>query len=528
MADLDGDGLDDVTHLPVPPKGGDDSTYGPNNKNAGQPGYDINGRPLSSNGLPEGFVIGRNGELIPPGKGATAGAGIPPGTRFRLGDRVYWWNGKTITAASVADTKSYDGAYDLDPASETGFADNGTAGSTTGGTGGASAGSSTRLASDDPRYWDLQYQKLYQDGLNIGLDAETARRQALTSLIQSRNNLSSDVANTSASVAKTLAEFAANPRDAYAEAYYANQVGNTMPFADIANQHFGEYGKTLAEKADRIFQPVGADLAQARLYRDAIPMPDYLAPSPQVQGLLSSGAPAPAAAPEANGLQMLMDRLNGMSEADKSAFRKWTTGDVATAAKGGTFDFEGAFADRDKPGASPSSSEGGTNMNLHERAIIVGESGRVYATLGEKRPDGTIRSEQLQIKPLKSEVEKDKKLQEGNKAIVESQKKTLASFATGGDVAATPDDLYGEFQKMLQRLTGEHGGGGTSTPFGGTRHVAGSLANEALINPMVRSQLESTYSAMGISPEQLWADVERFSPKSAQRNGQLNPRVNFL
>lgn len=393
-----------------------------------------------------------------------------------------------------------------------------------GSSGGGSGGSSV---TDDPRYWDIQYQKLYQDGLNMGLDAETSRRQALAALIQSRNNLSSDVANTSASVAKTLAEFAANPRDAYAEAYYANQVGGSVPFADIANQHFGEYGKTLAEKADRIFQPVGADLAQARLYRDAIPLPEFLGPSPQVQGLLGGAAPAPAAA-EPNGLQMLMDRLNGMSEQEKADFRKWTTAAPASAAKGGTFNFEGMFADRDKPGASPSSSEGGTNMNLHERAVIVGESGRVYATLGEKRPDGSIRSEQLQIKPLKSEVEKDKKMAEGHKAVVESQKKTLASFATGGSVAATPDDLFGEFQKLLQRYTGEHGGGGTSTPFGGTRHVAGSLANEALINPMVRNQLESTYSALGISPEQLWADVERFTPKSAQQVSYTMPKVNFL
>ena len=203
-----------------------------------------------------------------------------------------------------------------------------------------------------------------------------------------------------------------------------------------------------------------------------------------------------------------------------------------TAAKGATvnaLDFDGMFEGRSREGASPSSSEGGTNLNIHERAVIVGESGRVYGTLGEKRTDGTVRAEQLIIKPLKSEVDKDKKLAEGNKAVVESQKKTLASFATGGSVAATPDDLFEQFSQMLTRFSQAGGvGGGTDDPFGGTRNVVGGLANEALINPMARRALESTYDAMGVRPDQLWADIAKFTPKSAQLVGQTAPRVNFL
>jgi len=550
-------------------------------------------------------------------------------------------------------------------------------------------GSGSRMASDDPRYWedkDRQYQLDLQNAADkradsasanqraadttaynyaslnaenqraadllaaryqeMGMTADNAKRAALASVVDSQNSLAGQTANTSANVAKQVADYAANPRDAYAEAYYANQVGGVTPFGELGNKAFGDYGRTLAEKAARIFQPVTADLNAARARRDANPLkqldigPSAVRPAPPVS-TTPAAPPDPWAAmrgytPEQNQeLIRYAEAMKPKASSDQAGslqflasmqdqqkawdFRQYTTGGEwgkthprpVSAAHGGSFNFsdgaaldplqldafrkqmprrrspmqlpegvrfpwgDGApyhpesvqpqwakpslpattlpglgfsplgatpyrpltfaqggemnfdtmFAERGKPGFSPSSSEGGTNLNIHERAVIVGESGQIYATLGEKRPDGSVRAEQLQIKPLKSEVKKDKQLEEGGKAIVESQKKTLASFATGGDVAATPDDLYSEFSKMLQRFTGEYGGGGTSTPFGGTRHVAGTLADEAMRNPQARNQLESTYSAMGISPEQLWADVARFTPTDAGRQGI--PRISW-
>ena len=409
---------------------------------------------------------------------------------------------------------------------------------------GDGAGSTgTRLASDDPRYWDLQYKQLEAQLINSGLDAESARRQALTTLITNRNNMAVDVARTSADVAKTSAEFAANPRDTFAEAYYRNQVGGTTPFGDTSNASFDAYQKALADKASSIFQPVAADLNAARGYRDSIPQTEFYGPETRAQLNLpptaaqeltgSTGAVQPAAvdatAPFDPMAALTAARAGaGSDEAFMEGLRKLAgaAGEKPSFAKGGQVNFGDIFNNRDKPGFSPSSSEGGTNLNIHERAVIVGESGQVYGTLGEKRPDGTVRAEQLIIKPLKSEMDKDKKLADGNKAVVESQKKTLASFVEGGSVTASPDDLMEQFTMLLQRLGGAHGG--TSDPFGGTRQLVGAPANAIMDDPFLQGVTEAVYSRKGIRPEQLWADIAKFTPKSAQLVGQTMPRVNFL
>jgi hypothetical protein len=208
------------------------------------------------------------------------------------------------------------------------FLDQAAAGGSGGdGSGGGSGGGAS--ASDDPRYWDIQYQKLYQDALNMGLDSETARRQALASLIQNRNNTAVDTANISNDVAKTAAQFAANPRDAFAELFYRNQTGGSTPFGDMTNDNFGAYGKALADKAESIFSPVNQDLNQLRTYRDAIPPTEFFGsetrnqlglPPTTAQSLLGStaGGPAAVTAP-VNGLQALMDQLNGMNRSPTSA-----------------------------------------------------------------------------------------------------------------------------------------------------------------------------------------------------------------
>lgn len=371
----------------------------------------------------------------------------------------------------------------------------------------SAVGGSSRMASDDPRYWQLQYDQLAAQYMNMGLDSESARRQALSTLIANRNNTALGIADTSAGVAKTAAEFAANPRDAYAEAYYANQVGGGTPFGDLRNAAFGEYGKTLAEKAARIFQPVSSDLNAARGFRDA-PLPvDFTSPSPAVAQITGAGGPAAPAAPDNNAAALQF--LQAMQDpATADAFRKWTTAStpVKAFAKGGQIDFGNAT----RFGSDqPSSSEGGTNMNIHEPARVVGESGRVYATIAE----GGF-PEQLIIKPTPS----------GKKAAMEAEKagKTMDGMmtgakpmATGGSIAATPDQLLVEFSKFMQRIGGP--GGGTSDPFGGTRNLAGAPANEMLSNPFAKAITEATYSAKNfIPPEQMWADIAKFTPTSAK------------
>jgi hypothetical protein len=149
------------------------------------------------------------------------------------------------------------------------------------------------------------------------------------------------------------------------------------------------------------------------------------------------------------------------------------------------------------------------------------DSGKVYATLAEPRPDGTRRGEQLIIKPLKSEVEKDKKLADGEKAVTQSF--GVPKMQQGGSIlSATPDELFEEFRKYMTNLT--RGGGGTPTPFAGARHLAGAPASELLQNPFARGITEGTYSMLGIPEEQLWADIRRFTPSGIINNA---PRVSW-
>ena len=62
---------------------------------------------------------------------------------------------------------------------------------------------------EDPRYWQLQYDQLAEDLQKAGMTAENARRQALATLIDSRNTNSAALARTSGDIAKTAADFAA-------------------------------------------------------------------------------------------------------------------------------------------------------------------------------------------------------------------------------------------------------------------------------------------------------------------------------
>ena len=343
-----------------------------------------------------------------------------------------------------------------------------------------SGGGGGRMASDDPRYWQLQYDQLAAQYANMGLDAESARRQALTTLIANRNNTALGIADTSAGVAAQSAKFTAEPSDAYAELLYRNAVGGSTPFGSISSnpEAYEKYGSSLDKKFMELFGGAGADLAKAREYRDQIPMSDFLNPV----------------------------KIPGM-------------------ARGGQINFDGMMEGRAKDGYSPASSEGGTNLNIHERAVVVGESGHVYGTLGEKRPDGSVRAEQIIIKPLKSEVEKDKKLAEANKAITETQSQTMKSFAGGGTVTSgipSPDDYLAELSKALSRLGGGGGGVGEfSSPLPDARLLAGKPWQMLQEDPNLLGLTQAGYKTKQggtLNPLELSALVQKFTPKGPSYN----------
>ena len=395
---------------------------------------------------------------------------------------------------------------------------------------GDSAGGGSDMRSrefDDPRYWDLQYKELQQELLNSGWDAESARIQALATVRANRNNTALGIADTSAVVAAQQAKFAASPRDTYAEGIYRAATGG-VPFGDIRNERFKDYQAALTDKQASIFQNVAGDLDSARRFRDEPVNVDFLGPEARAaQGLALTPAQVLAGNTAAStfdptAVLQAARQGAGSDEAFMEGLKKLAALPKSYAG-GGKIDFGGIFDGRDKPGFSPSSSEGGTNLNIHERAVILGESGQIYGTLGEKRPDGTVRAEQLQIKPLKSEVEKDKKLQEADKAIVETRKQTMASFAEGGQVnfGGTSQQKYDLFEMLLKQLGGA--GGGTQDPFGGARNLAG-LEDEIFADPYLRDVTEATYDRMGVRPEQLWADVAKYVTKSPSYN---RPMVNY-
>ena len=379
----------------------------------------------------------------------------------------------------------------------------------------------------DPRYWDLQYKQLEAEYMNMGLDRDAARQQALTTLIASRNNLAANVADTSAGVAKTAADYAANPRDAVAELMYRNAVGGGAPFGAVsANpEAAGQFKSALQDKFQQMFGGVAGDIQQARVYRDAIPLPEFLGSSGAAAPAAMPAA-APAAAPAApNALQALMDQLNSFNPQQQEDFRRWTDPEYrnrpVSAAHGAQLDFEGLYKSRSKPGYSPASSEGGTNLNIHERAIVLGESGQIYATLGERRPDGSMRAEQLQVKPLKSEVEKDKKLQEADKAVVETQKQTMASFQQGGGITfgKSPDEFMEQLRQYLGGLGGPGGGTGAyKTPLPSLRLLAGAPANALAEDPVARDYTLAGYSALGIDPRTAQATIAKYTPQGIVNN----------
>lgn len=403
-----------------------------------------------------------------------------------------------------------------------------------GGTGGSASSGGGGGASTDPRYWaeldrqfQLDVQRLQADLMNMGLDAETARQQALASLIANRNATAADVANISANVARTVAEFAANPRDAVAELIYRNQAAGGTPFGDLMNEGFGAYGKALADKAASIFQPVAQDIQQARVYRDAIPPVEFFGPETRqqlglpvtaAQSLAGGGTSAvvPAAAEPApvNPLQALVDRLHAMSPEEQEAFRRWTSPEYRMLQE-----------------QAITNSEGGLNINIKHPAVVIDTvTGQIISTIAEPDPvTGEAQPEQLIVKPLPSVVKRRKENERAAKAAGMQVRPTGAGvpqMQDGGTITATPDDFMAQLRAYLGRLGGTGGGAGAfSSPLPSPRLLAGEVWNRLSDDPVAMDYALAGYSALGIDPRTIEATVRKFTPTSPMNN---MPRVNWI
>ena len=352
------------------------------------------------------------------------------------------------------------------------------------------------------------------------------------------------------------AESTANPRDAYAELYYGNHVGGATPFGATNNPAFAQYQQTLRDKGQNMFGSVDSDLQKLRDYRDSIPPVDFLgaaqrsqlnlAPTP-AQSITGDGAsPVTPPSPDSNPLAAMMDKLNGMSPQQQTDFRNYVTGGAAGAtpqayatggrinvrggntgnitgtggfgagfAAGGQIDFGNATR---FGGMQPSSSEGGTNMNIHEPAVLIGmHSGHHYATVAENGYP-----EQIKIIPTPA----------GKKAAMEAEKvgKTAKdamgkAFGTGGSVYVTPstDALNEQLSQFLNRLGGPGGGTGASG-MPDPRMLAGAPWSALQGDRRNMAFAQAGYSAQGIDPMKLEDTVKQFTPQGITNN---IPRVSW-
>jgi hypothetical protein len=399
--------------------------------------------------------------------------------------------------------------------------------------------SGQRLTSDDPRYWDLQYRQLEAELINSGLDAESARRQALATLITNRNAQSVDLAQTSGNIAADAAKFAANPRDAVADLHFRNAVGGSTPHGSaMSSPHFPEYQTALQNKMQELFGPTARLLGRAEQNLAAPPPSEFFGPElrgelglPQGQQLPSvsftgqgspvtpnpSAAPAPPAGGAAGG--------GGITRAQGTEYQ--ANLDRVTQAyqndPAGAEEFFRRVTEINK-GIPPATAEAGANLNIMEPAMIIGKSGRVYATMAETDP------EQLIIKPLPSVMERKKKEKE-SAANFMKMTEGATRMQHGGTVNSIPDasDFIAELRKNLMSLGGTGSGTGAfDTPLPDARLLAGEPARLLGEDPDALGYTQAGYSSFGTSPESLAAAIKKYTPNSARRYSESSlPRVNF-
>jgi len=397
----------------------------------------------------------------------------------------------------------------------------------------------SRLASDDPRYWDLQYAQLYQDNIRMGLDFESARSRALADLIANRNNTALGTAQLSLDTAKQKAEYQAHPRDAYAELYFANQVGGAAPFGDITNPEFENYTRALKEKGDAQFTDVNADMARLRGYRDAPPPVEFYGPETRAQLDLrptpaqtltgATGAtlpPAPfdptaaltAARASAGSAETFLEGLKRYAELPQMM-------DGGRVSVGPRIDFGGVQR------RAITNSEGGLNINVkHPAYVIDSVTGDIITTLAEPDPvTGEMQPEQLIVKPLRSVQARRRENEKAAKAMGMMARPAGAGvprMENGGQINLnpTPEDLDEQLSMFLNRLGGPHGGTG-ATGLPDPRMLAGAPWSALLKNRRKMALTAAGYDRRGIDPIELEDTVSMYEPKPINFNP---PRVSFL
>lgn len=369
-----------------------------------------------------------------------------------------------------------------------------------------SGGPSYPPAHTDPRYWDLQYRELYEQARNNNLDANSARQQARATLEANMRNAGIDMVTASTTAAKIAADYAANPRDAVAELNFRNAAAKegqgATPFgAAMSSPSFPQYQSALENKFQELFGGVGGDLARAR-EMVAAPIPQEYLPNQQ--------PPTMQLPQQENGLAALQnafatggfreDGLTGDLTPKGEDFIKWVT-----ATNGGV---------------QPATAEDGVNMNIMEPAMVIGQSGRVYATLAETDP------EELIVKPLPSVVERKKKEKEEGKKFMQATQ-GAQRMQSGGSASVIPDttDFINQLRQALSGLGGSGGGTGQfATELPDLRLLAGAPAAQLAQDPDLMDYALAGYSRRGISPRSVAATLQRFTPEGIMNNF---PRLSF-
>lgn len=393
-----------------------------------------------------------------------------------------------------------------------------------------SAGS--RLSTDDPRYWELQWAQLNQDDRQFaqqlaqryqdqGMNAEQARQQALASLIQSRNRNQIDLASTYGDIAAQAAKFAAEPSDTYADLLYRNAVGGATPFGAMSsNPEAADARKTQLEaKFQELFGPAAGALSRAQDFLLAPPPSEFFGPEirsqlglppTSAQALAAGGTPAASTSLPASGAAPAFDPMAALQAARAGAPSDEEFLKGLAALNGGV---------------RPTTAEDGVNMNIMEPASMIGKSGRIYFTVAESDP------EQVIVKPLPSVKERKKKEKESAKNF---QKMTEGAvrMQEGGAANVIPDfsDLFRETRTLLQGLGGAGGGIG---PQGGTgvlpdlRFLAGAPYEELASDPHLLAQVMAGYrTAEGgaINPQTFLSTIKKFTPTAPSFN---SPKISF-
>lgn len=111
-----------------------------------------------------------------------------------------------------------------------------------------------------------------------GTRSADARAADLRALLTSRMSDAVSLANAYDTAAKNAADFAANPRDAYASILYRNAMfgkQGATPFGSTGNDAFNGYGSALQQDYQQMFQGAQDALSRAQAFVDAPPPAQY-------------------------------------------------------------------------------------------------------------------------------------------------------------------------------------------------------------------------------------------------------------